>query len=83
MVKSGQIFENSRRIVGYLTRIFGNMDDFTGFVADLFLTRQPLGHCDCIFISEYHLALVFLDRCTHNLNPSDAILFGGKISVAL
>ena len=23
-------------------RVFGNMDDFTGFVADLFLTRQPL-----------------------------------------
>ena len=42
VVKSGQIFENSRRIVGYLTRIFGNMDDFTGFVADLFITRQPL-----------------------------------------
>ncbi len=42
VVKSGQIFENSRRIVGYLTRIFGNVDDFTGFVADLFLTRQPL-----------------------------------------
>ena len=28
--------------MSYLTRIFGNMDDFTGFVADLFLTRQPL-----------------------------------------
>ena len=42
VVKSGQIFENSRRIVGYLTRIFGNMDYFTGFVADLFLARQPL-----------------------------------------
>ena len=42
VVKSGQIFENSRRIAGYLTRIFGNMADFTGFVADLFLTRQPL-----------------------------------------
>jgi len=42
VVKSGQIFENSRRIVGYLTRILGNMDDFTGFVADLFLARQPL-----------------------------------------
>ena len=42
VLKSGQIFENSRRIVSYLTRIFGNMDDFTGFVADLFLTGQPL-----------------------------------------
>ena len=41
-VKSGQIFENSRRIVNYLTRIFGNMDDFTGFAADLFLTGKPL-----------------------------------------
>ena len=42
VLKSGRIFENSRQIVGYLTRVFGNMDDFTGFVADLFLTRQPL-----------------------------------------
>ena len=40
--KSGQIFENLRRIVGYLTKIFRNMDDFTGFAADLFFTRQPL-----------------------------------------
>jgi hypothetical protein len=42
MLKAGQTFENSRRIVNYLTRIFGNRDDFTGFAAELFLTRQPL-----------------------------------------
>ena len=28
--------------MGYLTRIFGNMADFAGFVADLFLSRQTL-----------------------------------------
>ena len=36
VMKSGQIFENSRRLAGFLTRIFGNMDDFTGFAADFF-----------------------------------------------
>jgi hypothetical protein len=40
--KLGQIFENLRRIVNYLTRVFRNMGNFSGFVADLFLTRQPL-----------------------------------------
>jgi hypothetical protein len=37
--KPGNIIENSRRIVSYLTRIFGDMDDFTGFAADSFITR--------------------------------------------
>jgi hypothetical protein len=42
--KLGQIFENSRRLVGYLTRVFGNMGDLSVFLADLFLTRQPLNY---------------------------------------
>ena len=42
MVKLGYIFENSKRIVDYLMRIFGNIDDFTGFAADLFLPDSIL-----------------------------------------
>jgi hypothetical protein len=33
---SGQIFENLERIVNYLTKIFGNMDDFTCIATDGF-----------------------------------------------
>ena len=47
VVKSGHIFENPRRIVGYLTRSFGNMDYFTDFVADLFF-NQAVSNIDCL-----------------------------------
>ncbi len=42
MGKSGRPFKNSRQILTYLARIFGNTDDFTAVAAVLFLIRQLL-----------------------------------------
>jgi len=34
--KLDQIFENLRRLVSYLTRVFRNMDDFASFEVNMF-----------------------------------------------
>ena len=83
--KSGHIFENLKRIVVFLTTIFRNMDDFTGFAADLFLIRKPLGLVFLCFIAFEATAVEFIGRsaCMNCHSEQNAQWLGSHHDLAM